>query len=43
VADKWKGIMGRDGSTCHPAENYDSSFNRILFAAFYFLTILLRL
>lgn len=28
-AEKWKGIMDRDGSTCHPAENYDSSFSAV--------------
>jgi len=25
--EKWKGIMGRDGSTRRSAENYDSSFS----------------
>ena len=24
-----KGIMGRNGSTCHPTENYDSSFSAV--------------
>ena len=28
-AEKWKGIMGRNGSTCHPTENYDSSFSAV--------------
>lgn len=27
--EKWKGIMGCDGSARHPLENYDSSFNAI--------------